>query len=339
MASSLLKQTLKDLGASLDNFKDGAELIEVTIPQLVSYSRQTRTVFDETEMQQLAASIKSVGMAVPLIIRPRPNNQFEIIAGERRWRAAKMIGLKVVPALSKNYTDEQAEQLHLLENIQRENLSALELAARVLQDYEEAGQSLTPLVTKYGLAKPKLSKLLALAQGGDLMLALVKDGITANLSVLADVSRMERNNKAAAVELVKAVRATPKKALATTERFKAEKQRTTPKPTAKTKAKAVPVSRGKQADAAKKEPAWRTTGLTSVGVKKLRILVKLSASSSYNDEFKKLVATHGSARLSITHTHPEPGYAAVEFGDRSVLTRVYPATELQLLSASTGAKR
>jgi ParB/RepB/Spo0J family partition protein len=339
MASSLLANTLKELGTSLDTLKQGAQLIDVKTAQLAPYSRQTRKLFDANEMKQLAASIKDLGVVVPLIIRPRANNQFEIIAGERRWRAAKMVSLNVLPALSRNYTDDEADQLHLLENIQRENLSTLELATRVLSDYEAAGQSLAPLIRKYGLAKPKLSKLLALAQGGELMHALVKDGVTANQSVLADVSRLERKDKTAAAELVNAVRAAPKKALRTAERYKAEKKRTAPKPDTHTKGKTAPVSRGKRADSAAQEPAWRSAGLAQVGVKKLRIQVKLSASSQYHAEFKQLVAQHGSAQLSLTHTHPEAGYVAVEFGDRSVLTRIYPATELQLLSASTGAKR
>lgn len=89
---------------------------------------QPREQFDEQGLNELADSIKSQGLIEPLVVRPLAKEQYEIIAGERRWRAAAIAGLEQVSCLVKNYTDEQAAAVSLIENIQREDLNIIEEA-------------------------------------------------------------------------------------------------------------------------------------------------------------------------------------------------------------------
>ena len=88
---------------------------------------QPRKVFDENAMEELSDSIKKYGVIQPLIVR-KQGSRYEIIAGERRWRAAKMAGLREVPVIIKNYTDQEIVEISLIENIQRENLNPIEEA-------------------------------------------------------------------------------------------------------------------------------------------------------------------------------------------------------------------
>jgi len=101
---------------------------EIDISKIESGSNQPRQFFDKKELQGLADSIISVGIIEPLIVRPKADG-YEIVAGERRWRAAKIAGLKKVPAIIRNLTDEEVREIALIENIQREELNPIEEAA------------------------------------------------------------------------------------------------------------------------------------------------------------------------------------------------------------------
>ena len=108
---------------------DGAVLRALPIEQLERGAFQPRQHFDEEALEELAASIRSQGLMQPLVVRPLGNQRFEIIAGERRWRAAQRAGLDRVPALVRSLDDQSALALALIENVQREDLSPLEEAA------------------------------------------------------------------------------------------------------------------------------------------------------------------------------------------------------------------
>jgi ParB family transcriptional regulator, chromosome partitioning protein len=332
--SSALSKTLASLTQSLAAVADGAEFLQISVLELDPYPRQARTVFNQEALQELADEIKAIGIHTPLIVRPLPSGRYQIIAGERRFRAAKLAKLAEVPVLSKLISDEDAYKLHLSENLKRENLSQLELATRLLADYELAGKQLGPLVEQYGMPKPKLSKLLALAQGGDLMLGLINDGVTSNEAVLGDVSRLERKDRNAAKALVAQIRAEPKKALAVVEGFKKDSKSNTPKTSGKgnssSSAARATVSREKRASSL--EPAWRNEGLKNIGSAQLRIEVRMSPTSPFQAEFVNAVAEHGDAKLSTRYRHPKSGYCVVTFGDRNGVTHVYPATDLGFVS-------
>lgn len=108
---------------------DGTMLRALPIEQLDRGAFQPRQHFDEEALEELAASIRSQGLMQPLVVRPLGDQRYEIIAGERRWRAAQRAGLDRVPALVRTLDDQSALALALIENVQREDLSPLEEAA------------------------------------------------------------------------------------------------------------------------------------------------------------------------------------------------------------------
>ena len=127
----------KGLGRGLDALlsRNGvaAELPEealqnLEISQLQPGKYQPRTNMDPVALAELAESIKAQGVMQPILVRPISDNQYKIIAGERRWRAAQLAGLSDVPALIRKVADESALAMSLIENIQRENLNPLEEA-------------------------------------------------------------------------------------------------------------------------------------------------------------------------------------------------------------------
>lgn len=88
--------------------------------------KQPRRHFDEEKITALADSIKEHGLIQPIIITPSDNNMYKIVAGERRWRAAKKANLKEIPAVIRKYSEEQVAEIALIENLQRENLNPIE---------------------------------------------------------------------------------------------------------------------------------------------------------------------------------------------------------------------
>lgn len=122
-----IESLIEDYGMPQEIEKTEQPEVYLKISQVEPNRRQPRKNFDEDAMEELAESIKQYGIIQPLIVRKKENH-YEIIAGERRWRAAKMAGLKEVPVVIKNYTDEEIMEISLIENIQRENLNPIEEA-------------------------------------------------------------------------------------------------------------------------------------------------------------------------------------------------------------------
>ncbi len=123
---------------------------EIEITKIVPCSFQPRTEFDEEALSSLAQSIKEKGVLQPLLLR-RKNDMYEIVAGERRWRAASVAGLKTVPAIVKELTDGETLEIALIENLQRENLSAIEEAEglnRLMKEYEYTQDVLGKVIGK-----------------------------------------------------------------------------------------------------------------------------------------------------------------------------------------------
>lgn len=121
----------------------------VSISQIEPNRKQPRKIFDEDALQELADSIKNVGVIQPLIVR-KNGDFYEIIAGERRWRAARMAGLKEVPVLVREYTDRKRMEIALIENIQREDLNPIEEA----RGYEQ-------LISEYDLTQEETAERVA----------------------------------------------------------------------------------------------------------------------------------------------------------------------------------
>ena len=164
---------LKGLGRGLDallgegDTNDGERLLTLPVESLVPGKYQPRTRMDQDALAELAASIRSQGLMQPILARTIPGGQFEIIAGERRWRASQLAGLKEVPVLVRVVEDEAALKMALIENIQRENLNPLEEAQgihRLIQEFSMTHQTAAQSVGRSRVAVSNLLRLLNLAK-------------------------------------------------------------------------------------------------------------------------------------------------------------------------------
>ena len=162
----------KGLGRGLDALLGGDEpakdaLMTLAVNRIRPGKYQPRTRMDQEALGELAASIKSQGLIQPVLVRPVERDRYELIAGERRWRAAQMAGLEYVPALVREVADEAALAMALIENIQRENLNAMEEAAglqRLVQEFKMTHQQAADAVGRSRSAASNLLRLLNLAK-------------------------------------------------------------------------------------------------------------------------------------------------------------------------------
>ena len=165
---------MKGLGRGLDALlagndeKRGDEQRNLPIDRLRPGKYQPRTHMDEGSLAELAASIKVQGVMQPILARtvdPTPGaERYEIVAGERRWRASQLAGLAEVPVLIRNIPDEQALEMALIENIQRENLNPLEEAQGLQRLIDEFGLTHQQAADAVGRSRPAASNLLRLLQ-------------------------------------------------------------------------------------------------------------------------------------------------------------------------------
>lgn len=136
--------------AAVAKVDDSARVWSMSIDKLVPGQYQPRKKFEKTTLEELAQSIRENGILQPITVRKRQAGGFEIIAGERRWRAAQIAGLHEVPAIIKDYSDKEALQLALIENIQREDLDPVEEAESYQRLMQEFGYSQQQVADKVG---------------------------------------------------------------------------------------------------------------------------------------------------------------------------------------------
>jgi ParB family chromosome partitioning protein len=175
-----LKGLGRGLDALLDRDGEGAPVSErqatLRIDQLQRGRYQPRTKMDDSSLEELAASIRTQGLMQPILVRPMGSNRYEIIAGERRWRAAKIAGLAEVPALVREVPDSSALAMALVENIQREDLNPLEEAGgvqRLIGEFKLTHQEAAEAIGRSRTATTNLLRLLNLQKA---VQALVFDG-------------------------------------------------------------------------------------------------------------------------------------------------------------------
>ena len=135
---------------------------ELKVEQLQSGKYQPRSFMDDTALNELASSIKAQGIMQPILVRPVPGGKFEIIAGERRWRAAKLAGLASVPVLVREVADNAALAMALIENIQREDLNPLEQAVGIQRLVTEFGATHDQAADMVGRSRSAVTNLLRL---------------------------------------------------------------------------------------------------------------------------------------------------------------------------------
>lgn len=151
---------------------DRENVQELEIDLISPNPRQPRKVFDEGKLDELACSIKEHGVVQPIVVRRRDAG-YEIVAGERRWRAAKVAGLKRIPALVREFSEAEVMEIALIENLQREDLNPLEEAEAYRLLMEECHLTQDELARRLGKSRPQISNTLRLLQ----LPASVQEGI------------------------------------------------------------------------------------------------------------------------------------------------------------------
>ena len=150
------------LAASDDDAPQNDALQMLAIDRLRAGKYQPRTRMDAESLAELALSIKEQGVMQPILVRPVDGGRFEIVAGERRWRAAQQAGLREIPALVKNVPDQSALAVALIENIQREDLNPLEEAKGLQRLIDEFGLTHDAVAKAVGRSRSAVSNLLRL---------------------------------------------------------------------------------------------------------------------------------------------------------------------------------
>ena len=140
------------------------QLRELPLAEIVANTFQPRDHFDEEALVSLTASIRSVGVLQPILVRQTGENSFELIAGERRWRAAKRAGLQSIPAIVRPVEDGDSLEQALVENLHREDLSALEEAAAYQRLMEEFSMTQEQVATRVGRSRSSVANTLRLLQ-------------------------------------------------------------------------------------------------------------------------------------------------------------------------------
>lgn len=155
--------------------KELENVVELKIVDVEPMKDQPRKVFDEEKLEELANSIKENGVIQPILV-VKNDDGYAIVAGERRWRAAKKAGLKKIPAIIKNYDDSKKKQVALIENIQREDLNIVEVAHAIkeLMEIENCSQSEVAKVTGKNIST--ISNIVRLLKLPDEILQYVLDG-------------------------------------------------------------------------------------------------------------------------------------------------------------------
>ena len=139
-----------------------SNLNEIPIDQIEPNPDQPRREFDETAMQELAASIQTMGIIAPLTLRQVSENHYQIIAGERRWRASQIAGLTAIPAYIRTANDESVMELALVENIQREDLNAIEIALAYEHLAETSGMTQEKISERVGKSRTAVTNYMRL---------------------------------------------------------------------------------------------------------------------------------------------------------------------------------
>ena len=185
-----LDEKSNDQGTKINN-EVATDQTNVPIEFLVPNRDQPRKNFSETSLDELSQSIKQKGILLPILVRPLDDKEFQIIAGERRWRAAQKAGLNEVPVIIKNFNESEVLEIGLIENMQRENLSAIEEALgfeKLQKEYNYTQENLSKILSKSRAYVANALRLLSLphkvqqlVQSGDL-----SSGHARALIVLAD---------------------------------------------------------------------------------------------------------------------------------------------------------
>ena len=165
------------LSVSSEQTDGGEELRELPIELISPNPKQPRRSFDEESLAALAGSLDERGVLQPVLVRPRPGGTYELVAGERRWRAARIAGLTSVPAIVSEREDAQALEVALVENMAREDLNPIEEARACAALVEELGLTRQDVGRRVGRSRVAVSNLVRLLDLPDEAIELVQQGV------------------------------------------------------------------------------------------------------------------------------------------------------------------
>ena len=140
----------------------GAEFAEIDVDKITPNPKQPRSVFDEDAMEELVHSVKEIGLLQPIVVRRLEKDKYELVMGERRWRATQQAGLTTIPAIVRDTQDDVMLRDALLENLHRSQLNPLEEAAAYQQMLDDFGCTQEVLATRIGRSRPQISNTLRL---------------------------------------------------------------------------------------------------------------------------------------------------------------------------------
>jgi ParB family chromosome partitioning protein len=170
----------RGLGRGLEVLIGGAasspELLQLPVGSIRANTRQPRRRFDAESISELSESIRAQGLVQPIVVRPLPGGAWELIAGERRWRAARAAGLATIPALVRETDDRDSLLLALAENVAREDLSPIEEARAYSVLMDEFSLSLGEVAERVGRSKPVVSNRIRLLELPDDVIGLLERG-------------------------------------------------------------------------------------------------------------------------------------------------------------------
>ena len=160
----------------VEGAQGGSGVSELPLSEIYPNPEQPRKVFDEGAMADLTNSIREHGVISPIVVNRNPNGTYMIIAGERRYRAAKNAGLTTIPAVVKELDEREVQEISLIENLQREDLNPIEAAFGMKKLMEEYNLTQEILAERLGKSRPAIANTLRLLTLSDEVIALVRDG-------------------------------------------------------------------------------------------------------------------------------------------------------------------
>ncbi|MCX2694981.1 ParB/RepB/Spo0J family partition protein [Pseudomonas sp. DCB_CB] len=187
---------------------NGHDFSVLQIDQIV-VKKQVREIFDSEEesLEDLAASIKVNGVIQPIVVRMMPDGELVLVAGERRYRASILAGNTTIPAMVRELTDEQADEIQFAENVQRKNLTQIEIAKRLQADVDNLG-SIELVMEKHQKSRAWISKWLQLLELPEQTQRLLAENVSADLEVIGAVKQVEKRDPEAARQLVDTLKET-----------------------------------------------------------------------------------------------------------------------------------
>jgi len=165
-----------DIIASKPTVKSGDYVESIKIVDIEPNPEQPRRDFDEDSLEELAASIKEHGVITPIIVKKADNGYYQIVAGERRWRASKKAGLKKIPAIVREFTEIETQAVALIENLQRKDLNPVEEAMGYRKLMDDFSLTQEEISQKMGKSRSSVANSLRLLSLSDEVVALLKNG-------------------------------------------------------------------------------------------------------------------------------------------------------------------